>query len=156
MRERLARVPWIRRGGADVALAAVFVALAYLLRWAATQGFWEVETTPRHVWHILEGGLWTSVLLLLLVAPLRTKPCFTNPVLGGIGIISFSLFMIHIPVLAIAVLALRGRYPGSFKAWDAGSAALMVGLFVACLAASALTYWTIERPFLVRKARLDR
>ncbi len=156
IRDRLAATPWIRRGGADVALAATFLALGYLLRWAVMHGFWDVEVTRRHPWHILEGALWTSVLLLLLLAPLRTKRCLSNPVLGAIGIISFSLFIIHIPVLAFAVLVLRGRYPGSLTAWSPGSAALMAGLFVACLAASTVTYWAIERPFLVRKARLDR
>jgi peptidoglycan/LPS O-acetylase OafA/YrhL len=156
IRDRLARTPWIRSGGADVALVALFIALGYLLRWAVVQGFWGAEVAPHHVWHLVEGALWTGVLLLLLLAPLRTKACFTNPVLGGIGIVSFSLFIIHIPAVSIAILHLRDRYPDTLTTWNAGSAAVMAGLFVACLAASVVTYWTIERPFLVRKARLDR
>ncbi|HET9470528.1 MAG TPA: acyltransferase, partial [Usitatibacter sp.] len=156
IRERLAATPWIRRGGADVALAATFVALGYLLRWAVIRGFWDLEVTRRHPWHVVEGALWASILLLLLLAPLRTKRVLANPVLGAIGIVSFSLFIIHIPVVALTVLILRGRYPDALTAWNPGSAALMAAVFVACLAASVATYWTIERPFLVRKARLDR
>jgi peptidoglycan/LPS O-acetylase OafA/YrhL len=155
IRERLAATPWIRRGGADVALAATFLALGYLLRWAVICGFWDLEI-GRWPWHVVEGALWTSVLLLLLLAPLRTKRALANPVLGAIGIVSFSLFIIHIPVLALTVLTLRGRYPDALTAWNPASAALMATLFVACLTASVATYWAIERPFLVRKARLDR
>src|SRR5205823_139085 len=43
IRDRLARTPWIRHGGADAALVVTLVALGYLLRWAVVRGFWEVE-----------------------------------------------------------------------------------------------------------------
>src|SRR5439155_25081391 len=39
IRERLSATPWIRRGGADVALVIAFVALGYVLRLAARHGF---------------------------------------------------------------------------------------------------------------------
>jgi peptidoglycan/LPS O-acetylase OafA/YrhL len=156
IRDRLAASPWVRRGAADVALVAAFAVLAYVLRWAARHGFWEAEMPPRHAYHLVEGGLWASILLLLLLAPLRTKTLFSNRILGSIGVISFSLFIIHIPVLAFSVFILRAWYPGWFVAWDPASALLIAALFIACLAASVLTYWAIERPFLMRKARLDR
>jgi len=156
IRARLAAVPWVRAGGADVALLVVFVALGFLLRWEVGWGFWDAEKPPRHAWHVAEGALWASVVLLLLLAPLRTKRLFVNGLLGGLGVVSYSLFLIHIPVMAISVMMLRFGAPDSYRAWNVQSLALTAALFALCVAASVATYWAIERPFLVRKARLDR
>jgi peptidoglycan/LPS O-acetylase OafA/YrhL len=156
IRTRLESVPWVRAGGADVALVLVFIALGLLLRWEVGWGFWDAEKPPRHAWHIVEGACWATVLLSLLLAPLRTKRLFANGLLGGLGVVSYSLFLIHIPVMALAVMRLRARTPGSYKVWGADSLALTVALFALCVSASIVTYWAIERPFLVRKARLDR
>ena len=149
-------VVWLRRGGADVALFVVLIGLAALLRWAASFGFWGAEAPPRHAWHLLEGGLWACALLLILSAPLQARRLFVNPVLGAVGRVSYSLFLLHVPLLAIAFGVLRERFPGRFAAWDSETVVAMACVFAGCLAASAVTYWTIERPFLVRKSLLDR
>jgi peptidoglycan/LPS O-acetylase OafA/YrhL len=119
-------------------------------------GFWEAENRPNHVWHVAEGILWATILLLLLAAPLRSKRLVVNPVLGWVGLVSYSLFLIHVPAVTIALHWLRDRYPGHFTRWNAESLAACAVILSACLLLSSVTYWAVERPFLRRKARLAR
>jgi peptidoglycan/LPS O-acetylase OafA/YrhL len=155
VRARLAASRWLVFGGADVVLLAVLVALGYLLRWVTFRGFLSLEVTGESLWHVPEGVLWTAVLLLVLLFPLRTKVLLANPVLAWLGVLSYSIYILHQPVLHYTIRLWRVFLPTA----GLGLSPLMVPWFVlaaaSCLALAALTYRVIERPFLVRKARLD-
>lgn len=154
--DRLSRSAWLRRGGADLLLLLTLTALGILLRWAAFAGFWGVEIREFHVWHVAEGIFWTIVLLLLLLAPLHTKPLFSNRALATLGILSYSIYLVHHSLYRLAMDALRAAYPSVFgSGWTLPTIAAVVLLSTLCLLVSALTYRLIERPFLARKARLD-
>ena len=156
LRDRLSSTGWMVHGGADALLLLTLVALSLLLQWVALVGFWQAESRPNHVWHVAEGILWATILLLLLAAPLRSKRLVVNPVLGWVGLVSYSLFLIHVPAVTIALHWLRNRYPGHFTRWNAESLAACAVILSACLLLSSVTYWAVERPFLRRKARLAR
>jgi peptidoglycan/LPS O-acetylase OafA/YrhL len=156
LRDRLSSTRWMVRGGADALLLLTLVALSLLLQWVALVGFWQAENRPNHVWHVAEGILWATILLLLLAAPLRSRRLVVNPVLGWVGLVSYSLFLIHVPAVTIALHWLRDRYPGHFTRWNAESLAACAVILSACLLLSSVTYWAVERPFLRRKARLAR
>ena len=156
LRSRLATTGWMARGGADALLLLAFGGLSVLLQWVSWLGFWQAENRPNHVWHVAEGILWATVLLLLLAAPLRSKRLIVNPIVGWIGLVSYSLFLIHVPAVTITLHALRARYPGHFTTWNFETLAACGTLLVACLLLATLTYWAVERPFLRRKARLPR
>jgi peptidoglycan/LPS O-acetylase OafA/YrhL len=156
LRSRLATAGWMARGGADALLLLAFGGLSLLLQWVSWVGFWQAENRPNHVWHVAEGILWATVLLLLLAAPLRSKRLIVNPIVGWVGLVSYSLFLIHVPVVTITLHALRAKYPGHFTTWNVESLAACGTILVACLLLSTLTYWAVERPFLRRKARLPR
>jgi len=156
LRSRLAAAGWMARGGADALLLLALGGLSVLLQWVAWVGFWPAENRPNHVWHVAEGILWATVLLLLLAAPLRSKRLIVNPILGWVGLVSYSLFLIHVPAVTITLQALQARYPGHFTSWNVEALAACGTLLVACLLLSTLTYWAVERPFLRRKARLPR
>src|SRR5262249_7148848 len=130
--------------------------LSLLLQRASLLGYWAAENRPNNVWHVAEGILWATVLLLLLAAPLRSKRLILNPILGWVGLVSYSLFLIHVPAVTLTLHALRAGYPGHFTTWNVESLAACGTLLVACLLLSALTYWAVERPFLRRKAKLPR
>ena len=148
LRARLARVPWLRAGGGDALLLLLLATLSLLLQWAARVGFWAAELRPNGVWHVAEGLLWASVLLVTLLCPLRGRRLLVNPILAWVGQVSYSLFLIHVPVVAVAL--------SRFKRWDAESVLASGALLALCLLLSTITYWTVERPFLVRKAKLTR
>ena len=155
VRSELGRRPWVRNGGADLALVAVVVGLGRLLQWAAFQGWERASAAPRTVWHTLEGALWSVVVLLLLVAPCRVKPLLCNRVLVVLGVLSYSIYLIHFPVLIGAVNAVHAKRPVALQGWTPLTVVVMAGAALATVALSAITYRVIERPFLVKKARID-
>lgn len=155
MREYLAGAAWARHGGTDLALLAVLLALGLLLRWALRTGFANVQLPPLQGWQALQGLLWAAVLLLLVLAPLRLKPLFANRVLNQLGLLSYSLYLLHVPIINTRLALLR-RAGWIGVGWGFTSTAAAVGLILLTLLASALTYRYIERPFLVRKERFGQ
>ena len=154
LRERLAGAPWARNGGADLTLLMLLLALGFLLRWTLRLGPFR-ETSPFAAWHVPEGILWTCILLLVLLAPLRSKPVLCNRVLGGLGVISYALYLTHVPLIGWVLAALRGIRPGVLVGWSWRTAMVALGISALCLAASWAIHHLIERPFLLRKARID-
>jgi peptidoglycan/LPS O-acetylase OafA/YrhL len=154
-RERLATLPWARNGGADLALIAALLALGVLLRW--TVHIAPIRDAPPYAaWHIAEGAIWTAVLSLVLLAPLRSKPLFCNRPLTALGVISYSIYLVHVPLFDAVFRRLRGIRSDVLVGWTWRTAILAVAASAVCVAMSYATYRLIERPFLVRKERMDR
>jgi peptidoglycan/LPS O-acetylase OafA/YrhL len=154
LRSRFARIPWLRNGGADLVLLLLLAGLGYLLRWVVKAGPGPVETL-NHGWHVLDGVLWALVLLVLMLAPLRTKRLFSNRALATLGTLSYSIYILHVPIITFGFqyawkTVLHGSSGGTLP-----SAAVLAVLALVCFGASELTYRFIERPFLVRKARIE-
>jgi peptidoglycan/LPS O-acetylase OafA/YrhL len=145
----------LRNGGADLALLATITALGYVLRWAAFRGFWGVEGgAPAHAWHVVDGALWALIVLLMLLAPLRLKGLFSNPVTLRLGVLSYSIYLWHYPIFKFGIDAFRRVQPAEGRGWDPvtlGAAAALCGV---CVIVSTLTYRFIERPFLAMKQRI--
>jgi len=137
--------------GGDLLLIGTLVALELLLREIMRAGFLPWEIAPYVAWHVVEGMLWSVVLLLVVIAPLRLRVLFVNPVMIGLGVLSYSIYLLHWPFLLWAsgilhpplVVATGGSVlPGVY---------LLAGV---CVALAAVTYRFVERPFLMRKARV--
>lgn len=147
------RSAW-RSGGADVLLVAVLVALGMLLQHVAYLGYFVAEASW-HAWHVAEGLLWAMAVLLVLLAPLRIGSLFDAALLKWIGVLSFSLYLVHLPIIHYLREALRGRFPRVYEGWNPVSFAFVALCIGTALALSTLTYRFIERPFLARKARVS-
>ncbi len=152
---RLAAVPWVRNGGADLVLVGVLAALGFFLRWLVAIGTERQVGAADQTWHVVNGGLWAAIVLLVLLAPLRLKPVLSNPVLGELGILSYSLYMIHAPFMVLGLTVASHLVPGMGGGWNRPTAAVVVVLALGCVGLSAVTYRVIEKPFLARKARFD-
>ena len=112
LRTRLAAIGWLRLGGADLLLAAILRAEAGLLRWTVATGTrW--MSTPAQPWHIMNGALWTAFLLLLLLFPLASKGLFSNRVLARLGIVSYSIYLIHLPFFDYSLSFARSLLPAT-------------------------------------------
>ncbi len=155
LRRRLAASRWLVAGGGDLLLLVVLLALGCLLRWATRHGFYTLEVSRTYVWHAAEGLLWTAVLLVVLLVPLRTKALISNRVLARLGVLSYAIYVLHVPVMYYTMWAWRAAFPGAGIGWTAAMAAWFVLAAALCVALASLTYRYIERPFLVRKERLD-
>jgi len=142
-----------QKGGADLLLVAVLLALGLLLQQVAYLGYFVAEASW-HAWHVVEGLLWALVVLLVLSAPLRIAPLFDSRALMRVGVLSYSLYLVHLPIIHYLREGLRGRFPEIHQGWNPVSF-LFVGLCIAtALGLSSVTYRFVERPFLVRKARI--
>jgi peptidoglycan/LPS O-acetylase OafA/YrhL len=154
VRTRLAASRLLAAGGADLILAVVLVALAFLLRWVNRSGFFPIEQTQWYVWHVPEGVLWTAVVLILLLAPLRLKAVFSNRILALLGVLSYSIYLLHQPLLYYSVGIARREFP-AMAAWGPSAVLWFTAMTAICVGLASLTYRWIERPFLIRKARID-
>jgi len=150
-RERLARTSRVPRAAADVLVVAVIIALELRLNAFPANSDWAWELSP--AWHIVAGPLWAALLLLLVVAPLLTKRLFCNSVLTHLGLVSYSLYLTHAPLIVFGVAAVNAHSPALLKS---RSAALGVEatLLALCVALASVTYALVERPILLRKERL--
>lgn len=154
LRVGLARHAWLRNGGADLLLAANLLALAFFLRQLSQMPHtWRLVSTNQW-WHSAHCTLWIGVLLLLLVAPLRSKPLICNAALSRLGVLSYSVYMVHVPFMAWGIGLARSHIPGLYG-WSPLSALVVAVLSVGCYAVCTQTYRWIERPFLVRKSRFE-
>lgn len=144
---------WFARGGADLILLGTLFGLGVLLRWVTSEGFFpsEIKWTG---WHLPESLLWGGVVLLVLVAPLQLKRLFANRILAWLGLISYSLYLVHYPVLFFWVTWL-GEQGFSLKEQPLERLGAVVVGVAFCALVSWGTYRWIERPFLLRKARID-
>lgn len=154
LRDALQARAWLRRGGGDLLLFGVFLCLGLLLRWQVWVTHTVSENVPVFGWHLLEGASWAAILALVLLLPLRSRRIWRSVLLGHLGVISYSMYMWHIPVVrpglrAFAALGVRGGL-----GWTAANCGMIAVLTVICVGVSELTYRYIELPFLRRKARL--
>ena len=143
----------VRFGGADLAFLTILTGLAYLLRWVVSIGPADEINPPWHAWHVPEALLWSALVLLPLVAPLRLKPLVSNSVLNHLGVLSYSMYIWHVPLFIYGLQTVFGIWRFS-SGWNLQTAVIAVFLSVLCLGLSELTYRFIERPFLTRKQRI--
>lgn len=154
LRDRLAALPWMRNGGADALFAGVILALLSIFQWRILVFPNLTRVPPYHSYHAVEGGLWALVILMVLIAPLRVKPLFHNRLLEHLGVLSYSMYMVHMPVFHFGLMYLRRHGYRDMMGWNPKTAAVASVLVVAAYAISRLTYRYIETPFLQRKARV--
>ncbi len=110
-----------------------------------------------------EALLWTTILLIVLMAPIRMKALVCNRALARLGVLSYSIYIVHLPIIHFSFLWLRHQWPGSFVGWSGETVAAVSAIAMICVALSEVTYRVIEQPFLRRKAligssvrRIDR
>lgn len=89
-------------------------------------------------------------MLGLLLLPLKLKSIISNGIFKQIGKISYSIYLLHYPLLVYGYLAIQKICAAAH--WPVPSkGALIMIVFIACTGASTLTYKFIEKPFLEKK-----
>jgi peptidoglycan/LPS O-acetylase OafA/YrhL len=154
LRARAAQVPALRYGGADALLVLVLLGLGGCLVWELHRPAVRVPCPPVVGWHLVEGVAWALVVLLVLLAPLRSAPLFRSRVLTGLGVLSYSIYVWHVPVYHYGLRLFRRWWGAPPYGWDGAGVLVYTTLSVVVLAVSTCTYVAIERPFLRRKTHL--
>jgi peptidoglycan/LPS O-acetylase OafA/YrhL len=154
IRAAVGRNVWLRNGGSDALLLVVLFGLGLVLQQVTTLGFIRAEISAPTS-RLAESFLWTLVLLLVLLAPLRSRRLITNGAFTTLGRFSYSFYLIHEPILFFGLIRLISLdFPLDVDLILRGGVFAL--FFLLCFAISALSYYVIERPFLLRKARIDR
>ena len=147
------RSVWSGRGAADAVLVVLLVGLAILLRRVVAASYLTAELGWPW-WHVVEGALWAGVLVLIIVAPVRSKPVLCNPLLARLGRWSYSLYLIHFPLIWYVFDRRHGALRSILDAWSVPPSTRPALVLAVSVALAALSYRVIERPFLERKAAL--
>jgi len=156
---RLADAPVLRQRSrlvAGLSLALLLLALALLERilLAVTQMAKGAAEVSWHLHHSYEAALWAVVILCLLLGQLPAKRLLVNNALAVVGKLSYSLYLLHVPVLFYLIYPLRESmgpeaYQASVWLYLVPAAALALAL-----ALSLASYHWVEKPFLRRKRAL--
>lgn len=154
LRERCSQWKAARWGGGDLALLALVLCLGFLLRQVTFRGFYSAEWAW-HQWHVAEAFLWASILLLTLVAPLRLGALLTNRLMGTMGVLSYSIYLLHLPILLFVLDRFGFVRPEVYQGWTPTLLAAVLACLALVIVASSITYLSIERPVLKRKARIN-
>jgi peptidoglycan/LPS O-acetylase OafA/YrhL len=147
------RGPSLGPGASDLALLVCLAVLALLLRPVVHGGYYAWNQPPGFAWHVPEGICWAAVLLIVLHGRPVVRPVLVNAPLARLGVLSYSIYLLHMPVLWYSLTTARPIF-GLPGAWSVGNVVWLVAALAATVAASAVTYRLIEQPFLRRKARL--
>lgn len=98
-------------------------------------------------WHVLpEALIWGAVVWVMLHRDSSAASLLDNPAMRYFGKISFSLYLVHMPVLQFAL--------SQSEAYSLWAALLLV--FTLSVAIAQLLYWLVERPSLILKNKLLR
>jgi peptidoglycan/LPS O-acetylase OafA/YrhL len=150
LRERLARAP-LAPYAADLALLVLLTAIAYLLRWVTWFGTFQAQALPWHAYHVPQALLYTALLAIVMVTPTHARDLLSGRVIVRLGVLSYSMYLLHLPLLFYGFAWLRSSGALSALVWSWRSGLAAAGLWALCIGLAECTYRGIERPFLVRK-----
>ena len=141
-----------RYGGLLLILACLLLLERVLAR-VATMGDLQAEL-QWHLHHTWEAALWAVMMLCLLLCRLPGARLLVNSGLAISGKLSYSLYLIHVPVLFYLVYPLReqvgvDQLHNSWWLYSISVVALLLSLLL-----SWASYNLIEKPFLRMKRRL--
>lgn len=154
MRAFGARHGWRARLAGDVLIVGTVLALGALLQWNVTAGNYVDLERAWPAWRIAESLLWATVMLLLISVPMHVKPLFANRAFAYVGVTSYSIYLLHTPVLLYGRAVIREWFPGTLAGWAPASATVVFVLACIVLTLATITYRLIERPAMRRKLRV--
>jgi peptidoglycan/LPS O-acetylase OafA/YrhL len=133
---------WGRTWGLVAALSLAAVALMVPAGWAvATAAPFDPQRT--HRWFLAAGLAWSALLLAVLHGPAWLRAVFSSRPMRWAGVVSFSAYLWHMPVLDAL------RHAG----WTGAPWGALLAL-AAVAVVSALSYLAFERPW--RDVRVPR
>ncbi len=139
-------------GGADLLFyVIVFILAAELFNVAH---FGPMIAYLDHYDHFtIDAALWALIIAGILYLPLKTKWIVVNPLFTGFGVISYSLYLLHFPVLFFGLRFFSNHQCSMLCSSKLMSTAILLGLAVGL---SILTYNLVEKPILNLKSKLIR
>lgn len=103
--------------------------------------------------YAIEGILFTLILFILFNFNLGMRNILINPFMNFLGVISYSIFLLHVPVMNYTVFKFTIFHPEILRENTTAMLLSSSKCIVLTILFSMLTYALIERPFLKFKAR---
>lgn len=140
-------------GAISVVALVLLIVLLWLLQWYGLMGQSPaMQAMP--LYHDLEAALWGGLLLCCLGPARRGWRVFINPMFSHFGTISYSLYLVHVPVQFYLIYAAKAANGGVVEMTDPRVLAAVVGSFLLSWLLAAVCYRLIEQPFLRLKSHL--
>ncbi len=140
-----------RSGFSDLFVGLLILLLAFILLEVSRIGY--AKAYLFHFDHVVvEAAVWSLIIATMLYLPAYTKNIITHPILVFLGFISYSLYLLHAPVVFFGL-----RFLGQFSSVTKSlSLPALLGVCVAAaVALSMLTYRLIEKPMLNLKNKFS-
>lgn len=148
---------WLVRSPLYLALLSLLLGsgLLGLLHWYGVTGQMPA-LMAMPLYHDLEALLWGGLLICSLGLSGWVKWLFINPLFRHFGSISYSLYLVHLPVQIYLIAPILSATPAGVAVdiWPPATLSVIVGSFLISWLLAFLCYHTIERPFLRLKAHL--
>lgn len=128
-------------------------ALLWLLQWYGLMGQ-RAAMQAMPLYHDLEAILWAGLLLCCLAPPGRLRAVFINPIFNHFGTISYSLYLVHVPIQFYLIYPAKVAAGGVATWSDPRIWSAVVGSFLLSWLLAVVCYRLIEQPFLKLKAHL--
>ena len=122
---------------ASAALCTIVAIVLVPSVWAALAGT-DLDPNRFHGETMLWGALWGVFVVAMLNGSGWIRPILSHPALRLVGIVSFSVYLWHMPIIRALFLLLQGMPQRVF-------AAVAIALV---MLASAISFVLIERPFI--------
>lgn len=136
----------LSRRDAFAGLGAALCLLTFFLWLFNQQGGWPTDATWRLCWPLLEGSLFATLLFFYLSATKYFSPSLWREALRQAGIVSYSLYLTHMLVLAWLRDSLGFIAPSQSISINLG--VNLIILVALSLLLASISYRLIERPFL--------
>ncbi len=104
--------------------------------------------------YAIEAFLWACFLFVLTNFDLRCRRLFVNPIMDVLGVLSYSMYLLHPYLLNKNIIAPLLSNPNFFMSIDIRGYKYIALFFILTFVFSLMTYLLIERPFLILKSRL--
>lgn len=140
----------MRNGGADLTLSMlIFIMAIVLLKTAKLSVF---VAYLEHFGHVaIEALLWTMIIAAVLYLPGFIRTLLINKFFTFLGILSYSLYLLHFPVMFFGEKYLR-KIP--YVATNLSTIEIIIICLVGGIILSMVTYYVIEKPMLNIKERV--
>jgi len=118
--------------------------LVVLLQWFGLKGEYKAMA-EFPFYHDLEGFLWGTLLFMSLSKAAPLKPVFINKFFSHIGRISYSLYLVHLPILFYLLFPIRDSQKNAVP--------MVILSFLLSWLLAFFCYTYIEKPFLKLKPK---
>jgi len=143
---------WLLRVGSTTAILLALWLLGLTLQHSSLLGGFKSELVW-HMKHTYESIAWGVFILSILLGQPFLKKLFINPLMATLGKLSYSIYLVHLPIQYYCISQLISE-PSLSNTLSPVLWAALIGSSMIIIIVSFGTYHLVERPFLKLKEKI--